>query len=102
DDLAEVGEDGSVAIDVLGNDTDPDAADTLTVQSFTQPTNGGSVTLNPDGTFTYTPGANAGPLGVGESLTDTFTYTVTDSHGAAATGTVAVTVTGINDAPTAN
>ncbi|VCT91205.1 hypothetical protein MHAS_02919 [Mycolicibacterium hassiacum DSM 44199] len=102
DDLAEVGEDGSVAIDVLGNDTDPDANDTLTVQSFTQPTNGGSVTLNPDGTFTYTPGANAGPLGVGESLTDTFTYTVTDSHGAAATGTVAVTVTGINDAPTAN
>jgi len=100
DDLAEVGEDGSVAIDVLGNDTDPDAADTLTVQSFTQPTNGGSVTLDPDGNLAYTPGPNAQALNVGETLTDTFTYTVSDGNGGTDTATVTVTVNGANDLPT--
>ncbi|MBL3374977.1 hypothetical protein ELP70_28485, partial [Klebsiella pneumoniae] len=43
-DAATAGEHGSVAIDVLANDTDPDH-DALSVQSFTQPAKG-SVALS--------------------------------------------------------
>ena len=102
DDTDTVGEDGTVDIDVLANDTDPDTTDTLSVQSFTATTNGGSVTQNLDGTLKYTPGANAQALAPGEDLEDTFSYTAVDETGATATAQVTVTVTGANDAPTAN
>ena len=71
---------------VLVNDFDPDG-DTITVTSNTQPTNG-SVTVNPDGTFTYTPE----PGFVGE---DSFEYTVCDDGEPqeCATGTVTIEVT---------
>lgn len=65
---------------VLNNDVGP----TLEVTSYTQPPHG-VVTLNPDGSFTYTP--NKGYTGQ-----DTFTYTVTDSLGNTATATVTLTV----------
>jgi VCBS repeat-containing protein len=38
-------------------------------------------------------------LAVGETLTDTFTYTITDSQGATSSTTLTVTVNGSNDAP---
>ena len=45
----------------------------------------GTVTLNPDGTFSYTPAANySGP--------DSFTYTVTDADGSTSTATVTLDV----------
>ncbi|MEO2109616.1 MAG: Ig-like domain-containing protein, partial [Leeuwenhoekiella sp.] len=70
---------------VLVNDFDPDG-DTITVTGNTQPTNG-SVTVNPDGTFTYTPE----PGFVGE---DSFEYTVCDDANPSlcATGTVTIEV----------
>ena len=40
-------------------------------------------------------------LAANQSLPDTFYYTVSDSHGATATGTVNVTVNGQNDPPLA-
>src|SRR5262249_46255745 len=56
---------------VLANDTDPSGG-TLTVVSNTQPANG-SVTMNSDGSFTYTPNQDfAG--------TDTFTYTISNGQ----------------------
>ena len=59
-------------------------------------TEGGTVTLNTDGTFTYTP-----PTGfIGE---DTFDYSIIDPSGATDTATVTLTVTpddpNTNDAP---
>lgn len=36
---------------------------------------------------------------VGESLTDSFTYKVTDSDGGVSTATVTITINGTNDAP---
>ncbi|MEM6549647.1 MAG: Ig-like domain-containing protein [Pseudomonadota bacterium] len=71
------------ATGVLDGDSDPDG-DALTVEIDTDPT-GGTVTLNPDGSFTYTPNA-------GFSGPDTFTYTVSDGNGGTDTGTVTVTV----------
>ncbi len=68
---------------VLGNDSDIDG-DTLTVSDYTQPANG-SVTVNPDGSFSYTPKADY-------SGQDSFTYTISDGNGGTATAKVTLTV----------
>ena len=83
-------EDVTVNGDVAGNDSDPDN-DTLTFNVTSEP-NFGALTLNPDGTFAYTPNADfAG--------TDTFTYEVVDADGDVAPATVTIVVAAINDAP---
>ncbi len=92
DDTASVGEDGTVNIAVLANDTD--AENPLSIESVTQGTNG-SVSINPDQTVTYTTAANY-------NGTDSFTYTVNDGNGESDTATVTVTITPVNDAPVAN
>ncbi len=102
DDMAMTDEDNpSAPIDVLGNDTDPDTSDVLTVDSFDDSATTGSVTLNVDGTFTYDPNGQFEYLAVGESATDTFTYTVTDGNGGFDTATVTILIIGVNDAPEA-
>ena len=90
-DTANVDEDGSVIIGVLGNDTDPNG-DPLTVTGATTPN--GTVVVNPDGTLTFTPDADFnGDVEI--------TYTVEDPDGNEATGTATVTVAPVNDAPVA-
>jgi hypothetical protein len=49
----------------------------------------------------YTAAGDSAGLGEGESLIDTFRYEVIDSGGASAWATVTISVTGVNDAPTA-
>ena len=91
-DVATTDEDTAVVIDVLANDTDGNF-DPLTVTTATA-TNG-TVTINGDGTLTYTPNANYnGP--------DQILYSIEDGNGGTATSTVAVTVNPVNDAPVAN
>ncbi|HMG90035.1 MAG TPA: Ig-like domain-containing protein [Chryseolinea sp.] len=94
-DQATTPEDVPVNIPVLDNDTDPDnAIDVTSVTVKTNPANG-TVAVQPDGSFQYTP--NKDYYG-----TDTFTYTVTDVGGAtSAPGTVTIVVTPVNDAPVA-
>ncbi|OYO30848.1 Ig-like domain-containing protein, partial [Janthinobacterium sp. PC23-8] len=54
----------------------------------------GTVTVNADGTYVYTPAANFnGP--------DSFSYTVSDGKGGSSTYTVNITVNPVNDAPVA-
>ena len=50
-------------------------------------------------TLNDTTGGNADKLKAGEVVTDIFTATVTDDHGATATETVTITITGTNDTP---
>ncbi|MEL6763343.1 MAG: Ig-like domain-containing protein, partial [Cyanobacteria bacterium J06607_6] len=91
EDTATTEEDAPVTIEVLANDTDADA-DELTVTAVGTPTSG-TAAINDDGTVTYTPT-------VGFSGEDSFTYTVSDGS-EEVTGSVAVTVTNINEAPVA-
>lgn len=66
----------SVNIPVLGNDNDPDG-DSLTNPTILTGPHAGTVTVNPDGTVTYTPytGPNQGP---NANHPDTFTYVICD------------------------
>ncbi|PQO34778.1 tandem-95 repeat protein [Bremerella cremea] len=86
-------EDVPAVFDLLSNDSDIDG-DPLTISSVTNP-NHGTVVVNNDGTITYTPNANF--FG-----TDSFLYTINDGQGGTDTGTVAITVDSVNDAPDAN
>jgi len=80
----------SAAAGVLANDTDADS-DPLTAVLVAGPANG-TVTLNANGSFTYTP--NAGFAG-----TDTFTYKANDKAADSGNATVTISVTA---PPTAN
>ncbi|EGQ7867975.1 tandem-95 repeat protein [Vibrio parahaemolyticus] len=91
-DKATVVEDTPTIIKVLGNDTFEDDGKVVSLDINNGPANG-TVSVNPDGSVTYTPNDNY----VGK---DTFTYVVT-SGGVSESTTVRVDVTPVNDAPVA-
>ncbi|EOD6287612.1 tandem-95 repeat protein, partial [Vibrio parahaemolyticus] len=91
-DKATVVEDTPTIIKVLGNDTFEDDGKVVSLDTNSGPANG-TVSVNPDGSVTYTPNDNY----VGK---DTFTYIVT-SGGVSESTTVNVDVTPVNDAPVA-
>ena len=77
---------------VLANDTDGDG-DLLMAFVLTDPSHG-TLTLNAEGDFTYTPATGyAGP--------DSFTYVIDDGVATSNVATVAITVTPTNDPPVA-
>ena len=92
DDVVSTDEDTPLTIVVIANDTDVDG-DPLVITSATNGANG-TVTVNADGTVTYTP--NAGFNGQ-----DSFTYDISDGKGGTDTATVTITVNPVNDAPDA-
>ncbi|EGR1222664.1 tandem-95 repeat protein [Vibrio parahaemolyticus] len=89
-DKATVVEDTSTVIKVLGNDTFEGDGKVVSLDTNNGPANG-TVSVNPDGSVTYTPNDNY----VGK---DTFTYVVT-SGGVSESTTVTVNVTPVNDKP---
>ncbi len=80
-------------ISVLDNDSDPEN-DPLTADLVLGPAHG-DVTLNPDGTFVYTPDENF-------SGTDTFSYQASDGLTRSRLATVTIEVRPVNDPPIAN
>jgi len=79
---------------VLGNDLDLEG-DILSISTFDNlSTNGGVVTVNADGSFTYAPPADF-------NGTDSFTYTIDDGNGGTDVATVTIGVSPVNDNPTA-
>ncbi|MCF8234052.1 MAG: LruC domain-containing protein [Bacteroidales bacterium] len=77
----------AVSGNVITNDSDPDGDDlTVTTTPVADPQHG-SVVLNSDGTYTYTPDN-------GYTGTDTFEYEVCDDNSLCAQATITVTVTG--------
>ncbi|EJC7970591.1 tandem-95 repeat protein, partial [Vibrio parahaemolyticus] len=91
-DKATVVEDTSTIIKVLGNDTFEGTDKVVSLDTNNGPANG-TVSVNPDGSVTYTPNDNY-------HGTDSFTYIVT-SGGVSESTTVNVDVTPVNDAPVA-
>ncbi|MEZ6095180.1 MAG: VCBS domain-containing protein [Pirellulaceae bacterium] len=101
---------------VLTNDSDVDAGETLTVtgvalgvQSSASGNVGssvagsyGSIVINSDGSYTYTVDNNNAAveaLNNGDTLTETFTYTVTDLAGGTSTTQIIITIDGRDDLP---
>ncbi len=77
---------------LLSNDIDADG-DTLTVNTTPiSNVSNGSLTLNSDGSFVYTPSVNF-------NGTDSFTYQVSDGNGGTANASVSLTINSINDIP---
>jgi VCBS repeat-containing protein len=132
DDIGAVDEDATLTVSTASsgvtqnNDTDSDADDAAStlvvnqitpnagsassVSSGTTYSNGtvvtgtyGTLTIGANGTYTYVADqSDADDLDAGDTATDVFTYRVTDTTGATATADITITVTGINDAPTAS
>ncbi len=94
-------------------DSDIDQSDILSVVAIDGATgavgrevvlrSGARLTVEADGSFVYdpttSPALNALPAG--QSTSDTFSYTISDGQGGFASETVAIQVTGVNDAPVA-
>lgn len=99
----------TAATGVLGNDLDPDNSSTITdlksvievngvganVGNEIALADGGLLTLNADGTFTFRTNNEFDGLADGETATVTFNYTVGDSENLSDTATVTITVHGV-------
>ena len=73
--------------------------DSITIGTAFTTDAGGSLTINSNGSYSYAPpGQGTVPLG---GLTETFDYTVSDTNGDTAVGTLTITVSNVNDAPVA-
>jgi VCBS repeat-containing protein len=94
DDTATTNEDTPVIIPVLANDTDVEDDALTPVLVSGPPADEGSVTLNPDGTFTFTPAEDF-------NGTTSFTYKVNDGAADSNVATVTINVGAVNDAPVA-
>ncbi|MGZ8351974.1 MAG: beta strand repeat-containing protein [Allosphingosinicella sp.] len=100
-DVAATGENASVSINVLANDTDIDNGAVLTVTAASAPAGQGSASVVAN-QVVFNPGTDFDHLDTGESAVVVVSYTITDEHGAASSSTVTVTVNGAHDAPVAN
>jgi len=92
-------EDTIALLSVLDNDSDVDTNDSLSLDAVGVPDNGGSASINGN-QIEFDPGVDFNDLAVGEFRATTFTYDVTDST-ETVTASVTVTVSGVNDDPTA-
>lgn len=88
-------DDSEAEFDVLSNDTADEDGQTFALSDVGDPSQGGSARISEDGSqFFYTPAANfAG--------TEEVTYTLRDTGGGLAVGTVTFTVAAVNDPPPA-
>ncbi|MBZ0089459.1 MAG: cadherin domain-containing protein, partial [Thermoanaerobaculia bacterium] len=83
---------------VAGNDVDPDGLALVVTAFDATSVLGATVSVAPGGGFTYDPRPSAAlqALRVGESLSDTFSYTVTDAGATSSAATVTVEVAGVD------
>jgi VCBS repeat-containing protein len=87
---------------VLANDLDPNGDGITVTSASTVSQMGAVVSVQPDGSFTYDPRGSAAlqALRGGQSIIDTFTYTMSDDS-VSDSATVFITVFGVNYPPTA-
>ena len=93
-----------------GNGADSDAdgdafvvsqvnGDTANIGAPITGSDGGTFTINSDGSYSFDPADDFQDLAAGETATTSVTYQISDGEGGTDTATVTVTVTGTNDAP---
>jgi uncharacterized repeat protein (TIGR01451 family) len=89
--VVDASDDPTLPLGLLFNDTDPNGDSPLTASKLSDPAHG-SVTVSPDGSFSYTPASdyNGG---------DSFTYEACDTFGLCTPGTVTITINPVNDPP---
>jgi VCBS repeat-containing protein len=116
DDLFAITQQQTLMGDVLsdnggGADSDVDATDILAVSAvngsgmnvgtaFALPS-GATLTQQANGSFSYDPNTQFISLGVHDSATDSYTYTISDGNTGTDTANVVIAVSGENDAPVA-
>ncbi|MGZ0135819.1 tandem-95 repeat protein [Priestia megaterium] len=83
-----INEDTSLSSQVVATDVD---GNPLTYGLLTGPVNG-TVVVNPDGTYTYTPNENYNGV-------DSFSVVVSDGQGGTAVSTITITILPVNDPP---
>ena len=95
-------EDGALinAATLLANDIDPDPGDIRAIQSVAAASALGVQLTLANGSVGYSPGSQFQYLAAGQTVGDSFSYTMADQAGATSTATVFITVAGENDAPT--
>ena len=91
----ETNEDNGVNGQLIASDIE---GDDLSFSVNEQP-NEGSVIINADGSFSFSPDNDFQDLSAGESRETSFSYEVSDNNGGSSIETVTVTVNGTNDAP---
>ena len=101
---AAVSEDtATTASGVLSQPTDVDTNDTLTFNTMTNVGGTyGKLSVDASGNYVYVLNNSSSAiqsLGVGEHVTDTFVYTVSDGKGGTASNTITITINGTNDVP---
>lgn len=91
-------------LELLGNDGDAGLRDVLSVASVDAVSQWGAAVTLVGGVVRYDPriAPMLRELPVGQNVVDTFAYVVTDDAGGQDTGTVSITVAGVNDAPIAD
>jgi VCBS repeat-containing protein len=97
-DTASTTDHATILVDVLANDIDPDDNHALTLVSAS--TEAGSVTIE-NNQLLFDPGSFFDFLYIGDSIDVEIEYVVEDEFGWQEEGTLTMTVTGANDAPTA-
>lgn len=112
DDVAAAEEDGALGTaNVLANDNDVDRLDSRSFNTWNDSAvngrsvaidngAGATITLNADGGYVLDASA-ADALSEGEQITQVFSYTMSDNHGATSSAALTVTVSGVNDGPVA-
>ena len=93
-------DDASTTLDLLGNASDVEG-DTLNVASLTLVSGAGSGITASGNSLTIDPSAY-NSLADGESEVITYSYDIEDGNGGSVSQAATVTITGVNDAPTAN
>ncbi|HEX8621415.1 MAG TPA: Ig-like domain-containing protein [Allosphingosinicella sp.] len=84
-----------VTAQLTGNDSDPDGDAFMVTSVQAISAQGATVTVDKDGKVNYDSGKIFIDLEDGQTATDSFTYTITDSKGLTSTATATVTITGV-------
>ncbi len=100
-DTGGAGENQTILVDVLANDTDVDAGYSFSLVSASAPAGKGSASIV-SGQVQFNPGTDFDHLAQGVTENVIVNYTMQDEHGATSSSTLTITVTGTNDTPVAS